>query len=356
MNPAGAYDFAVIIPVLADRENLRLTLRSLRACGGEFLRRTVCVIAVNANERCAPRMLEDNRLLLRDLQNRDPEFSSGAGREIFLDLAVKASEGVGRARRCAVEAAATVLNPRGLVFSLDADTLVEANYLACGAAAFAAHPEWAGASVNFRHRLPENPLPGQAAALAAYEKWLAGYAAGLAMAGSPYAYNVMGSAMVWRHDAGVRAGGVRPRAGGEDFYFLQALRKVGEVGAITGTTVHPLGRLSARVPFGTGPRLREIMDGKFDPTPYPEELFRELKLLLDAVADGEPEEFASTLMNIDKFISDWLAEMDFPAVWSRILRNTSGDRQARIRAFHCWFDAFKTLKFIHRRRESLSRR
>ena len=356
MSAGGKYDFAVIIPVLADRENLRLTLRSLRGCQKEYLDRTVCVIAVNSNERCDAGMVEENRLLLDDLRGGEPDFASGAARDISLDLTVKASEGVGRARRCAVEAVGGLLSDDGLIFSLDADTLVEENYLECCAAAFAAHPEWAGASVNFRHRLPESPLPGQAAALAAYEKWLAGYVAGLAFAGSPYAYGVMGSAMVWRHRAGVKAGGVRPRAGGEDFYFLQALRKVGEVGAITGTTVHPLGRLSSRVPFGTGPRLREIMAGKFDPTPYPEELFEELKRLLDTVKNTDPGDYAEALLRIDPFISGWLEEQNFPAVWAKILRNTPAERQARERAFHCWFDAFRTLKFIHRRREELPRR
>ena len=347
------YDFGIIIPVLADKDDLKDTLSALRLQPEEHRQRSICVIAVNANEKTLPENVENNRVLLSLAASGAPEYETGCGKTVWLDLTVKAKEGVGMARKKAVEAAEPFLKKDALICSLDADTIVENNYLPCIAAEFSGHPEWAGAAVKFSHRLPENPPAGLENAIKKYERYLASYTEGLYRAGSPYAYPVMGSAMVWRLAAGRKAGGMRVRAGGEDFYFLQALRKVGCIGVITSTVVHPLARCSDRVPFGTGPRLQEIMNGEFSAEPYPAAVFDLLQKLLDRADSEDPETFAVALMQVDDRITAWLTERDFQAVWEKILKNTPQDTEARRKAFHIWFDAFKTLKFIHSMTESL---
>ncbi len=338
-NPAaGRFRDAVVIPVCDENDALPDTLASLAM--QPMPPDAMIVLVINHPADAPASRRRANALLaarLRSIPQKLPlfrlelEFPAGAG-------------GVGHARKAGLDSVLPHLASDGLLFSLDADTTVETNYLDAVRQAFAAHREWAGAVIRFRHPSPDDPALAQA--IREYEGYLDAYVAGLAAAGSPYAYHTMGSAMVCRADAYVRAGGMRARAGGEDFYFLQALRKTGPIGEIDTTTVHPAARPSDRVPFGTGPRLREIVAGKaLDDCPP--EAFAELKLLLEAVRRGDPEDYGTALPLLSEAIGKFLQAQGFPAAWAGILRNTPKTEAARRGAFHCWFDAFRTLKFIH---------
>ncbi len=347
MTCGSEFNFGIIIPVLADKDALVETLSALRLLPESDRQETICVIAVNSNEKSSPAEIADNEALLALAAADAQEFRTGCAKTLWLDLKVKAKEGVGMARKKAVEAAEPFLAENALIFSLDADTVVETDYIAAAAGAFAANPDWAGASVRFAHRVAEGAPAGMQEAVEKYEKYLLSYSDGLRNAGSPYGYPVMGSAMAWRRKAGQKAGGMRVRAGGEDFYFLQALRKVGIIGYIDGTVVHPLARCSQRVPFGTGPRLIEILDGRFAAEPYPESVFAVLRMLLESVRNELPQNYAYILPEVHPAIGEWLNKMEFPEAWRKILQNTPAAPEARRKAFHVWFDAFKTLKFIH---------
>ncbi|MEM4247718.1 MAG: hypothetical protein QXH80_00460, partial [Candidatus Nanoarchaeia archaeon] len=108
--------------------------------------------------------------------------------------------------------------------------------------------------------------------------------AGLTFAGSPYAYHTLGSAMAFRASAYISAGGMPRKNGGEDFYMLQALRKIGRIGLISNTTVYPSSRISDRVPFGTGPRLKQYLDGTKNNYVYNPQIFKDLSVLYSLLA------------------------------------------------------------------------
>lgn len=90
---------------------------------------------------------------------------------------------------------------------------------------------------------------------------------------NPYAFTALGSAMAFSAAAYRKAGGITPLQGGEDFYLMQKFVKTGILlrkgdGALGASClVQPQGRISHRVPFGTGPAIAKGIDAM--ETSYP---------------------------------------------------------------------------------------
>ncbi len=172
-------------------------------------------------------------------------------------------QGVGLARKIGLDLALTLLDYRTsdpLLICLDADTVVQPDYLPALTGHFATTTA-GGASISYRHRPASDPA-GQSA-IDRYELFLRSYVLGLELAGSPYAFHTVGSAMASRASAYVAASGMNRRLAGEDFYFLQQVHKTSGVVPLTGTVVHPSPRSSHRVPFGTGRSVGDMLsDGE----------------------------------------------------------------------------------------------
>jgi hypothetical protein len=234
-----------------------------------------------------------------------------------------------------------------LLLCLDADSPVAPGYLAAVTNFFARNPDAVAGVTEYRHRTGLNPAWD--AAIVQYELYLRHYVCGLEYAGSPYAYPSIGSTIVCRADAYVRAGGMRIRSAGEDFYFLQSLRKIGSVGRITAACVHPSSRPSDRVPFGTGPAVRRLCAGDAQHFHHPA-IFETLRGLLSAVETAMDSELADAdAMTARQYgiAANFLGATGFADAWRKIVRNVPAGRPARLQAFHTWFDAFRTLKFVH---------
>jgi hypothetical protein len=190
------------------------------------------------------------------------------------------------------------------------------------------------------------------AAIGRYEHYLFGYALGLSLAGSPYAYPTVGSAVACRATAYIRAGGMNRRLAGEDFYFLQQLAKTGGVAWVEGTLVQPSARLSRRVPFGTGPSLASQLEkGPQSVRSPPAGAFRVLADWLKRAVEAGPGTAGLDLLAeagaIDPDLGQFLTAQGFPAVWDRLRRNHPTPASLH-QAFHCWFDALKTRQLLHR--------
>jgi hypothetical protein len=202
-----------------------------------------------------------------------------------------------------------------------------------------------GATISFEHQ------PGRTAeedaAVISYELFMRYYVEGLRISQSPYAYHVLGSAMVFRAEDYVRAGGMRKRNGGEDFYFLQALRKIGSVGQIIDTVVHPSSRASDRVPFGTGPRITQILEANGRLMFYNPQIFFILKKLFSMVNCTDSPETLFDIGKLAPVLNEFLIENKFFHEWEKIMRNTPDKIEKARWAFYTWFDAFRTLKFVH---------
>jgi hypothetical protein len=345
---------AVVIPALAESAHLFATLRSLAANPPEFLARFLVLVVVNHREDAFPGDKEDNYATLKRLAALDPELASL--RLAWVDAASPGLEmpakagGVGLARKIGLDLALSRLdfieqNP--ILICLDADTLVEPSYLPAIDRHFR-HTGCGGAVIPFCHRPGESPEQQQA--IDRYELFLRSYVLGLALAGSPYAFHTVGSAMVCTASAYIRMGGMNRRPAAEDFYFLQQLYRTAGVEQLRGTLVHPSPRPSHRVPFGTGRSIsRTLWEDAGAVMFYQPECFRILGDWLKT-ATGNPDREAVVMLTeaaaVSPHLAGYLENAGFTGVWES-LRKNHGRAEALRSAFHGWFDGLKTMKLIH---------
>ncbi len=343
---------AVVIPSLAEADSLFATLQSLEANPKQWRDSFLVLVVVNHGEQASNAEKQQN---LEDLA-RLAEYSAESALSLAwvdaasLGLEIPAKQaGVGFVRKLGLDLALSALNwqEKPLLVCLDADTLVEPNYLQTIVTHFQ-RSNLGAAVLPFRHQQAGDAL--QQAAIDRYELFMRSYVYGLRLAGSPYAFNSVGSAIACRAEAYVRCGGMNNRKAGEDFYFLQKLAKTDGVDRITGTRVFPEPRVSSRVPFGTGRSMGRLMEGNTDGVLfYPVTAFEILSGWLITVTQNlaaDAELLFSRAERLSAVLADYLVQIDWHATWPKLQTNNPTEK-GRAEAFHSWFDGFRTLRLIH---------
>ncbi|MEA2014017.1 MAG: glycosyltransferase family A protein, partial [Thermodesulfobacteriota bacterium] len=263
-------DNVVVIPALAESNHIFKALASLSTNPRAELARTliVCVINNADMDNVPADEFADNQYTLKVLDGRGQaptlfdRIRQRGLRIAYVDASSPGLEmpgktaGVGLARKIGMDLALGIFNrekdcPK-LLFCLDADTLVEHNYLSATREFFEKERPVASV-IAFTHQ--DAVSVEEQAAICCYEIFLRYYVFGLRWAGSPYSFHSIGSTMVCTTAGYAAVRGMNKRMAGEDFYFLDKLAKIGRIGRISTTTVHPSSRQSRRVPFGTGKRI-----------------------------------------------------------------------------------------------------
>jgi hypothetical protein len=367
----------VVIPAFAEKHYLFSTLASLAANDSHELESTlvICVINNRPYPHVSYESFKDNSdtldIIRCLIERRMPSLGEGDEALLehllfilqrrmklaYLDASSVGNEmplkqgGVGLARKLGMDAGLTVMDYHniydGRLLCLDADAHVAENYLS-SIRRFYENNELEAAVVSYAHPLPDDPL--HRAAICTYEIFMRYYVLGLRYADSPYAFHTIGSTMTCTAKGYIAVRGMNRREAGEDFYFLNKLAKYSPVGKITATRVYPSARLSSRVPFGTGQRMKECMGKEYlNNYFYDPKVFMILKNWLKGVKicieEGGGHAFKMA-MDISPFLADFLEENNFQIVWKRICvkHKTTEKRNWH---FHEWFDAFKTMKLIH---------
>ncbi len=348
------FDGAIVIPALAESDRLFATLASLAANPPEYLERFLVLVVVNHRQDATAGEKGDNASTLAQLAKL--AATATPLRLAWVDAASAGLEmplkdgGVGLARKIGLDLALQRLCGNGkelLLVCLDADTLVQPDYLPSLVAQFSKSS--AGGWV-----LPFCHQPGSSAAedtaITLYELYLRCYVLGLKLAGSPYGFHTVGSAMACRGTAYARMGGMNRRKAGEDFYFLQQLHKTAGVEELHGTVVSPSPRPSHRVPFGTGRTVSRFTAGDSEAvTFYQTGTYRILGSWLELAANGVGNSGEALLKDASRLSSElasYLEREHFVATWDR-LRQTHRSGESLRKAFHDWFDAFRTMQLIH---------
>jgi len=198
-----------------------------------------------------------------------------------------------------------------------------------------------------------------------YEWRLHYYVEALRWAGSPYAFHTVGSTISLTPEAYATVRGMPRRAGGEDFYLLNKVAKIGSVDTLDYPVLVIAGRPSQRVPFGTGPALQgisELGDPVVDYRLYHPQSFYLLKIFLDAlynVADSckalalfEREVEAQWRQNLTPGDAEILAQVLARLGIGSLFRHLAKQSCAKPRkVIDAWFDGFVTLKFVHHVRD-----
>ena len=352
--PSANLGLAVVIPCYAEPA-VGATLESLAACTLPDC--AVEVIVVINNSKTAPvNVRAANEHSRNEVEEWNLRSTDGPIRYRALDYPSLPPRhaGVGLARKLGMDEAVArfALTPRanGVIASLDADCVVRPDYLQALIKHFADNPACPGASIYFEHRLEQAEDASWRRAIAEYELHLRYYVAGMRMAGFPYAFHTVGSAMAVRAESYARQGGMNRRKGAEDFYFIQKLAALGGYAAIVDTTVYPAVRRSDRVPFGTGPALTRATESATGFHTYPVQVFLDLQAFCRAIAtvpDGSLDVDASAC---SPALREFLAQHHFEQRLQEIRRNVSSTGSFHKRIFR-WFNAFRFMKFANFARE-----
>lgn len=374
------YAAAVVVPLHRENDSF---LERLVPAASATPGRVLVIAVVNATDSAPGAVHVQNERLLRAFGERliprqelsDVEGSPARavlGRPGAFDLLVidRASagrrlppgEGVGLSRRIGMDVALALHDAGGVVSpwlgSTDADAQLPDDYLAT-LQALAAAPLAAdgtrrvGLSLPFWHVPCGNAAIDEATIL--YEISLRYYTLGLSAAGSPYAYQSLGSALSVHADGYADVRGVPRRQAGEDFYLLDKLAKIGSVHRPRSAPVLIRSRASDRVPFGTGPRVREVADDGGRLSLYHPRAFELLGLTLRALRHGV------VTQSEERVVAQLGARLDVGTVGAistaleelqafEALRETFGassDPRVRERRLLTWFDALRTLRFVH---------
>ncbi|OUS09974.1 hypothetical protein A9Q90_02235 [Gammaproteobacteria bacterium 54_18_T64] len=264
-------------------------------------------------------------------------------------------QGVGLARKIGADIILSLIDSGHInhpwIYTSDADAQLPSNYFSAldGAINARGKAQPAAAIFPFKHLCDDSAI-GRATRL--YEQRMAQYVDGLNRAGSPYAFQTIGSTIAASavHYAQVR--GFPKRSGGEDFYLLNKLAKTGPIYQLPGPQINIAARQSDRVPFGTGPAISQLLLEKDLDTAqifYHPQIFIELKTWLDAMP-------MSQTRPLEELPLSTAARQALQAIGAtraiEAARNISTSTQSFGKHLHTWFDAFKTLKFVHHLRDN----
>ncbi len=244
-----------------------------------------------------------------------------------VETPIPARLGVGLARRIGADAALRYIEEgriaRPVVFCTDADAALPAGYFdgpGDGAAAAWVYP--------FTH-VSNDPVLREAGL--GYELSLRYYVNRLAFAGSPYAFHTVGSCLAVDATAYAIVRGFPKRNAGEDFYVLNKLAKVGSVHRLAAPVIEIEARVSHRVPFGTGPAIARAPATIESRRDYAPAAFELLRALHERASHGVFEEWPEPI----------------PELLATIGYERFRPPRRDLRAFHTWFDALKTVRFVH---------
>lgn len=280
------------------------------------------------------------------------------------DQLIPNKQGVGLARKLGMDLALKLIYQQyqktqawcAWIYSTDADVSLPENY-----GLVPPKPNTTACIYPFKH-IPES---GFERAMAEYEFSLHYYVESLKEAGSPYAFHTIGSLIVVSSVAYAQVRGMPKRAGAEDFYLLNKLAKLGKIESLNKPLIQVSGRPSHRVPFGTGPALVKIASGHENNegfSVYHPRIFILLRHVINSVSEIEhsnaEEDILLSRLTIklsdsleQKLVTDILLDLGWrkQAKHLQSLKTT----EAIHKAFHVWFDAFITLRFIHELRDRL---
>ncbi len=342
---------AIIIPALAEADSLPKTLASLITNPAEYLSQALVLIVINNRLGATAEQKNENQRTLDWLQaNPHPELNLAWIDAFSPGLELPAKEGVGLARKIGFDLALQHLDWQisPILISLDADTIVDQNYLPAIFSHFAVSSK-CGATIPFRHQVGDTQ--DQEQAIRRYELYLRSYLFGLQQAGSPYAYHTIGSAFASRAAGYLAAGGMNRRQAAEDFYFLQQLAKTGGVEMLGGTVVSPSSRCSSRVPFGTGKVVQTQVAEQLARFQFcPAAAFAVLRDWLLLVEQNWAQNAEHLLLQVSELSTEllsFLSDLNFVEQWTKLQQNHV-TKERLLRAFHGWFDGLRTRQLLGR--------
>ncbi len=351
--PHSLLNKIITIPVFNEPNFLKV-LSSIKDCKAPKFPAEV-IILINHSESTSETIKKQNKKTFIETQNWIKQNSSNQlSFHVFLiDNLNEKYAGVGLARKIAMDEAvkrfSKIDQENGIVVSLDADTTVSKNYLFEIENSFLQNPKLNVVLPQFDHCSDLESYSNNTHAILQYELHLRYFKLALKSTGFPYAYHTIGSAFAVSAMAYVKQGGMNKKQGGEDFYFLQKVFQLGNTKELNNITVYPSARASDRVPFGTGPAVRKIIeDGTF--FTYNPVFFNYLKDLFSHSQDlykANKDSIETVYNNLHDSLNEFISLNEFTLRINEINRNSASDKTF-VQRFYNWFDAFRIIKYLNK--------
>ena len=346
LEPSKDLKIIVVIPSYNEK-NIQPTIDSLFLKQDDFSFNVEVIVLINNSEFEIEEIKEQNLLTLKTLQNLSETYSNSNMHLIPVligDLDAKHA-GVGWARKLGMDIAIQrfkTINFNGIIVGLDADTVVESNYLN-SIYSFFSNNNFNAASIYFEH-----PVTGDSFSdvhleqIKYYELHLRYYKNSLKYSNLPYSFHTIGSAFALTASAYARQGGMNRRKAGEDFYFINKLIKGEIFGEINDTKVMPSPRVSNRVPFGTGRAILEGLNTQKDLSLTYD--FQSFEIIHSWINRIENKDFKYG--NFPEILKAYMGKEIWIKQHTMMLKNTNSHK-SYLKLFYNTFDAFWMLKFIH---------
>lgn len=345
-------EIIVVIPVFNEPE-VDKTLQSIISNNFSGFSAEL-IFVINSAENTTQNIKKTNISSITKLQNT---FKSNNNKNLsieiihFPNLPIKKS-GVGVARKIGMDEAlrqfASLNKPKGIIVSLDADTIVEKNYLQEIFNFFSKNEKIHAANIKFEHPISGKKFSEEIySAITVYEIYLRYYIEALKFTGFPYAFHTIGSAFCCKARIYSEQGGMVTNQSGEDFYFLQKIIPVSNFAEIKSTTVFPSPRITDRVIFGTGVAVEQIIhEYNFDFPTYQFDAFKILKDFFDKINLLFESSIHYENLETHKILKDFLRKNQFDKKILEIKNNTKDFINFKKRFFN-WFNAFRVIKFLN---------
>jgi len=330
------------LPVLEEYENLKGLISSLQLQQNQNFHLVTCVNqyeswrdnsehahSVEDNERSLTFFKDFNAFPITLIDYASPGMGWPKGKG-----------GVGWARKKCMDTISDMAKPQDIIVSIDADTYYPPNFLSEIAQTIDKNPKAVGLAIPYFHPLSGD---GTDVHILRYELYMRHYAIQMLRIENPYAFSALGSAMafpVWSYR---KLGGITPVKSGEDFYFMQRLVKLGELGIWCDTLAYPSARFSSRVDFGTGPALIKGNSGDWTSYPiYHPDFFDEVRDTFNTFGRWY-DKHAPTPM--DAFFQSRFGEIQ----WWLPLKKNFKTRPQFVKACEGKIDGLRILQFLRKR-------
>ena len=267
--------------------------------------------------------------------------------DINIEIIDKSSEGkgwtgkkhgVGWARKTIIDKIIEEAKDEDIVISLDADTTFKEGYFESIVENFRNNGDAVAISVPYYHKLTGDAEKDRA--ILRYEIYMRYYAINLYRTGNPYGFTAIGSAIALPVKSYKAISGITPHKSGEDFYFLQKLRKYGKIITWNNEKVYPAARYSERVGFGTGPAMIKGRTGDWSGYPiFPFEYFDEVAKTYSLF----PQLFVKNIKTpMDGFIFEKFGNLN---IWQPLRKNNM-QVDKFVKACYHKIDAFRIFQYL----------
>lgn len=375
------FDYTVVLPLCDELEFFPRFVEGLKVSASKARKNILLIVVVNRQVVSGNKVYESNLELL-DLwekrlksffeERKGTRFFSGSEESLtflFLDRNSKGFEftekrGVGLARKIGCDLACSFYFYQKVcsnhIFTTDCDVALPNDFFLVKEKL----PEKFLLLSPFKHFIEKDMADFQRKAIRLYEGYMRYYVAGLKGAESPYAFHTVGSLQSFSADAYALVRGFpKKKMAGEDFYFQNKVLKVASCFERDSSPLFLSSRLSERVPFGTGQSVIKIINLLESGETYKVEnpkCFVYLSLYLKVAHSylKEPCDLSSLLGRFCEESSfDFFKFLKQKGYLDEIARcyDKSLKIEVRKKDFNDWFDAFRTLRFIHQLSEFFPR-